>query len=220
MTSTWVPFFQNLLILPWESPAFRGHPTALQKASHTSAQRNPTLGLCFPEGKCQTRVRIRITELGKWQEIKTSQRDWEIHHTGNQRAIVNLAHQTLTETNFRLTCAVMAWADAAASLATGGLRVRGCHSLIFDPPLATKVCCPALRSLGPTAHFGKSYNQAAANASIFQESKQTKYFLQGKQGSLLHPPHRGGCLLWHYAAALLVYQFILHRVTQASAIWG
>ena len=58
MTSTWVPFFQNRLILPWESPAFRGHPTALQKASHTSAQRNPTSGLCFPEGKCQTRVHI------------------------------------------------------------------------------------------------------------------------------------------------------------------
>ena len=121
--------------------------------------------------------------------------------------------------DFRQTCAGTAWAEAADNLAAGGLKVRGCHSLIFDPPLATKVCCP-LRSLAPTAHFGKSCNQAAANASIFQESKQTKYFLQGKLRSLLHRPQRGGCLLHPCVATLLVHQFILHRVTQASAIWG
>ena len=102
------------------------------------------------------------------------------------------------ETNFRLTCAVMAWADATANLAIGGLRVRRCHSLIFDPPLATKVCCPALWSLGPTAHFGKSYNQVAANASIFQESKQTK---ESRDHSSTSPKREGVCcdtMLLHF----------------------
>lgn len=68
---------------------------------------------------------------------------------------------------------------------------------------------PSAQRLGPTTHFGKSYNRAAANASIFQEIQQTNYFLQGKLRSLSPPPAPKGRVsivtLCCYTASLSTY---------------
>lgn len=176
-------------MLPWESLTFKGHLT-LRKASAKglclacprSAQRSLTSGALFPEGNLRIWGHIWIPKLRKQQEIKTGKD--ALHHTENQRAIISLTHQTPMATNFRilpLTWLVSyVWSKCYCQFSHQGVLRSGLFPHPFLSLWLPLTRCTAFSELGPTTHFGKSYNEAVTNASIFQERKQTNYFLQGK----------------------------------------
>lgn len=116
-----------------------------------------------------------------------------LQHTENQTAIINLTNRTPTETHFRIPTAVLfsyGLSRCCCQFSHQGVLRSGLFTLSFLSlwlPLTRSAASSALW-LGLAAHSGKSYNQAAPRASIFQESKPTNHFLQDKLSSLSLPP--------------------------------